>query len=65
MIELPNECIDVVLTDTPWNVGKDYGVYKDNLPWPEYWRSMDYCFKEITRVAKAGYLVFTYSDRTM
>jgi len=65
MDELPDECIDVVLTDPPWNVGKDYGVYKDNLPWPEYWEFMDNCFREITRVMKPGYLLFTYWGKTM
>lgn len=28
--------VDAVITDPPYNVGKDYGVYKDNLPEDEY-----------------------------
>lgn len=64
MDELLDESIDIILTDPPWNVGKDYGVYKDDLPWPQYWEFMDNCFKEISRVGR-GYLVFTYSDRIM
>ncbi|GAH24704.1 unnamed protein product, partial [marine sediment metagenome] len=30
------EPVDLVLTDPPYNCGKDYGVYKDNLPKAEY-----------------------------
>ncbi len=26
------EPVDLVLTDPPYNCGKDYGEYKDNLP---------------------------------
>jgi len=28
--------VDLVLTDPPYNAGKDYGTYKDNLPTDEY-----------------------------
>lgn len=63
MSELPNEFVDMVLTDPPWNVGKDYGVYKDNLPWPEYWEFMERWVKEVTRVTKPGYLLFSYWDK--
>jgi hypothetical protein len=30
------EPADLVLTDPPYNCGKDYGIYKDNLPAGEY-----------------------------
>lgn len=34
---LPNlPKVDLVLTDPPYNCGKDYGTYKDNLPAEEY-----------------------------
>lgn len=33
---LPTLDADVVVTDPPFNVGKDYGVYKDKLPDDEY-----------------------------
>jgi len=32
--------IDLVLTDPPYNAGKDYGAYKDNLPTNKYQDSM-------------------------
>lgn len=36
MKDIPDNSVDVVITDPPWNVGKDYGVYKDNLSYKEY-----------------------------
>ena len=65
MKKLPDESIDLVITDPPWNIGKNYGVYKDNLPQDKYWKFMESWVKEITRVTKPGYLVFTYWDKTM
>ena len=29
MKEMPDECVDLVLTDPPYNIGKKYGVFKD------------------------------------
>lgn len=33
--------VDLVLTDPPYNCGKDYGTYKDNLPAGEYRQFME------------------------
>lgn len=33
---LPSLCADVLITDPPFNVGKDYGTSSDDLPLPEY-----------------------------
>lgn len=35
---LANKSINLVLTDPPYNVKKNYGVYKDNLPTEQYWK---------------------------
>ena len=35
------EPVDLVLTDPPYNCGKDYGTYKDNLPTDEYYKFME------------------------
>ncbi len=44
MHKLPNESIDLIITDPPYNVGIDYGVYKDKpskytdyLKWCKEW----------------------------
>lgn len=34
--QLNNGSVDLAWTDPPYNVGKDYGPYKDNLPDDEY-----------------------------
>ena len=36
MKSMPDKSVDAVITDPPWNVGKDYGTYKDNLSYSEY-----------------------------
>ena len=33
---LPDNIADIFIMDPPWNVGKDYGKYKDNLTYEEY-----------------------------
>ena len=52
MKKIPDNSIDLVLTSPPYNIGIDYGVYKDNLQWNDY---LDWCNKwisEIYRVLK-------------
>lgn len=36
MKEMPDKSIDLIITDPPWNVKKDYGIYKDSLSEGEY-----------------------------
>ena len=52
------EPVDLVLTDPPYNCGKDYGVYKDNLPRFEF-------LKLIEKATAVGnnYGVYTDSHR--
>lgn len=38
--KIPNETIDLIFADPPFNTKKDYGVYKDNLPIGVYY---DWC----------------------
>lgn len=33
---LEDKSIDVIVTSPPYNLQKDYGTYKDDLPWDEY-----------------------------
>lgn len=37
------EPVDLVLTDPPYNVGKDYGTYNDAVPYPEYQKWASEC----------------------
>jgi DNA modification methylase len=42
--------VDLVLTDIPFNVEKDYGTYKDNLPIEEYCQLVKTVFDNVTNV---------------
>ena len=48
--ELEENSIDLVFTSPPYNVGIDYGVYDDNLPYDEYLGSMEDVIRELYRV---------------
>ncbi|MCK9344904.1 MAG: site-specific DNA-methyltransferase [Candidatus Pacebacteria bacterium] len=52
----PNECIDLIFTDPPYNADLEYGsTYKDNLSWDEYYKQAKSWFKEYNRIlSKTG-----------
>lgn len=58
MRQAPDKCVDFVFFDPPYNVGKDYGVYKDNLSEQKYRQWMKDCLSEATRISKRGVAVF-------
>jgi site-specific DNA-methyltransferase (adenine-specific) len=49
-----DKSIDIVVTSPPYNIGKDYGKYQDNLSRKIYLAWMDTVFKAIKRVLKKG-----------
>lgn len=51
MKEWPDNFVDFIFTDPPYNVGKDYGVSKDNMPEQEYLIWSARVISEIKRVA--------------
>lgn len=51
---IPDKSVDLTFFDPPYNVGKDYGKYKDNLPISEYIVFMKKVIKECDRVSKRG-----------
>lgn len=51
---IPENSIDLVVTSPPYNVGKDYGVYKDNREYEEYIDWMMKVIDECFRVLKEG-----------
>jgi len=50
--ELPDESVDLVVSSPPYNIGIDYGVYKDNLSFQEYFDFMKKALAEIYRILK-------------
>lgn len=51
MKTMPDKCCDV-FTDPPYNVKKDYGIYKDNLSAQEYTIFVTNVINEIKRIGK-------------
>ena len=49
MKEMESDSIDLVVTSPPYNIGIDYGVWKDNLGWDEYY---EWCRKWLKRIYK-------------
>ena len=52
--KIPDKSVDLIFFDPPYNAGKDYGVYKDNLPWKDYMEFMRKIIKECLRISKRG-----------
>jgi len=52
MKKLPDESVDLVITDPPFNIGKDYGVYKDRKNFDEYIEWCKQWLKECIRLLK-------------
>ncbi len=61
---IPDKSIDLILTDPPYNVGKDYGIYKDDLKPKEYWKLASWMKDEIKRLARGqcALILGSYGD---
>jgi DNA modification methylase len=62
MRKMNNKCVDFVFYDPPYNVGKDYGNYQDNLPTNEYYDFMLNVAAHSRRISKSGISVFVPSN---
>lgn len=54
MAELPNDCVQLVVTSPPYNVGKSYANHSDNLPLDEYLAFLNEVWRECYRVLAPG-----------
>jgi DNA modification methylase len=59
-----DKSVDLVFYDPPYNAKKDYGIYKDNLPMPEYTSWMQQIARQSERVARRGVVVYVGSKLT-
>ena len=48
----PDEFVDLIITSPPYNCGIDYGIYKDNLSWVDYYKWCTDWLRELFRVLK-------------
>ncbi len=64
MSYLPDESIDLCLSDPPYNIGLKYKDYDDKLTEKEYWLWMRNIFIQVHRVLKDKYhLTFTCAQK--
>jgi DNA modification methylase len=56
--EMEENSVDLVFFDPPYNVGKDYGDYKDSLTQAEYEYFMETVIDEARRVSYRGVVVY-------
>jgi len=52
MKTFPDESIDLVFADPPFNIGIKYDVHNDNMPYEEYYKWSENWIKEIYRLLK-------------
>lgn len=55
---IPDNSVDEVVMDPPYNAGKDYGEYKDDLPASEYEEWMRSIILECNRISRNGIVVY-------
>lgn len=60
MKKLENESIDLIVTDPPYNLSKDYGNNKDNLSFEEYIEFSRAWIKEAVRVLKPNGTIYIF-----
>ncbi len=57
---MPDKSVDLVFVDPPYNVGKDYGTYKDDLPPEKYFA---WCMDWINEIKRIGKSVAIYPPK--
>lgn len=61
---IPKKSIGILNTDPPYNIGKNYGNFKDNMEESEYWEWISRTFDRIKKLMKErGYLFISHTDR--
>jgi len=61
--KLPFACADVIFTSPPYNIGKDYGKYKDDLDFNSYFYWIEEILKALTEKLKGnGFLILNIPD---
>ncbi len=59
--DIPDESIDLIVTDPPFNIGKDYGKYKDKMKKEEYIEWSKEWLNECIRVMKDGGALYLFN----
>jgi len=56
--KIPDKSVDLAFIDPPYNVGKDYGAYKDNLNDRDYMEMISSVIDEFSRVTRRGFGIY-------
>lgn len=64
MEKMADGAVDFAFFDPPYNVGKDYGIYKDNLPDPIYMAWMTIVIHHARRISRNGICVYVSGNLT-
>ncbi len=59
--KIPDESIELIVTDPPFNIKKNYGKYKDNLSFNEYIKWCKEWLGECARVLKDGGALYLFN----
>lgn len=61
MRTLPNECVDLIIADVPYNIGKNYGNNSDKMEHNEYIETLNMWVVEFNRILKpqGGLIIYT------
>ena len=63
MKSLPDECIDLIIADVPYNIGKDYGNNSDKQNKSDYIENLKNWIKEFNRILKSNGSLFIYTGK--
>lgn len=58
--KIADKSVDLVVTDPPYNLNKDYGLTKDKLEFDEYLEFSRLWLKEIVRVLKDDGTIYVF-----
>lgn len=61
---ISNNSVDIIITDPPYNIGKDFGLCKDNLDLNEYLEWCDLWINECIRILKpsGSFYIYGFSE---
>lgn len=59
--KLPSNSVDLIVTDPPFNIGKQYGIYKDNKKKEDYIKWCEAWLAECIRVLKEGGALYLFN----
>lgn len=60
MKEMPDECVDLILTDPPYNIGKKYGVFQDKQEEKVYKKWLLLRTNEAERLLRKDGMIFIF-----